>query len=335
MVPPGSSRPTPGSVAQQRQTTSAPVGTRLSLGGREPIVVNAASGAVSAITADPDDQTVLFRQGASTVLIANGRAWVVPAGQAGPRRLLGAAAGVLPSLADDRVWLVTVRFGVPTRWYRLVEVSLADGRVRTRWTLPLRAAPVAVLPSGVLIRTVDDDLQVVAPGSGRVRALLARAATFIDAQADRVAWLAGGDLHIRNLKTGVDLVVAPPDGSAGWDALGGPVRRAGCCYGLGALAPDGRTLAIYARVAGPDTPGLAVVDLTRGRAALLAGSEGATPDGRLPCLAWASNGWLYFFASGPAVTSIGVWHPGDRAAGLLRLDVDQAIDIVPTTLAAN
>jgi hypothetical protein len=38
---------------------------------------------------------------------------------------------------------------------------------------------------------------------------------------------------------------------------------------------------------------------------------------------------------GPAVTSIGAWHPGDEAAGLLRLDVDQAIDIVPTTLAAN
>jgi hypothetical protein len=77
------------------------------------------------------------------------------------------------------------------------------------------------------------------------------------------------------------------------------------------------------------------VDLARGEAALLPGSEGATPDGRLPRLAWASNGWLYFFASGPAVTSIGAWHPGDGAAGLLRLDVDQATDIVPTTLAAN
>ena len=335
MVPPGSSRAMPDSVAQKRQTMSAPVGTRLSLGGREPIVISAATGAVSQITADPDDQTVLFRQGAYTVRIANGRAWAVPAGQASPRRLLGAATVVLPSLADDRVWLVTAHFGVPTRWYRLVEVSLADGRVRTRWALPLRAAPVAVLPSGVLIRTVDDDLQVVAPGSGRVRARLAPAATFIDARGDRVAWLAGGDLHVRNLQSGVDLVMAPPDGSAGWDALGGPVRRAGCCYGLGAFAPDGRTLAIYARVAGPGTPGLAVVDLARGRAALLPGSEGATPDGRLPCLAWASNGWLYFFASGPAVTSIGAWHPGDEAAGLLRLDVDQAIDIVPTTLAAN
>jgi hypothetical protein len=335
MVPSGSSRPSPESVGHKVLWTSAPVGTRLSLGGRQPIVVNPASGAILDMTPDPDDQTVLFRQGAHTVLVANTRAWAVPAGQASPRRLLGPATTVLPSLAEDRVWLVTVQFGMPTRWYRLVEVGLADGRVWARWTLPLQAAPVAMLPSGVLTRTVDDDLQVVAPGSGRVRAVLARAATFIDARADRVAWLTGGDLHVRNLRTGVDLVVAPPHGSPGWDALGEPVRRAGCCYGLGAFAPDGRTLAIFARVAGPGAPGLAVVNLTRSRAALLPGSEGATPGGRLPSLAWASNGWLYFFASGPAVTSIGAWHPGEGAAGLLRLDVDEAVDIVPTTLAAN
>jgi hypothetical protein len=335
MVPPGSSRTMPESVTQKGQTTSAPVGTRLSLGGREPIVVNPASGAVSEITADADDQTVLFRQGAHTVLVANGHAWAIPAGQTRPRRLLGAAAVVLPSLADDRVWLVTVRFGEPRRWYRLVEVSLADGRVRTRWTLPLQAAPVAVLPSGVLVRTVDDDLRVVAPGSGRVRTLLARAATFIDARGDRVAWLAGGDLHVRALGTGAELVIAPPQGSPNWYALGEPVRRAGCCHGLGAFAADGRILAVYTRVAGPGAPGLAIVDLERGQAALLPGSEGAIPGGRLPSLAWASNGWLYFFTSGPAVPSIGAWRPGKRAAGLLRLEVDRAVDLVPSTLAVN
>jgi hypothetical protein len=57
--------------------------------------------------------------------------------------------------------------------------------------------------------------------------------------------------------------------------------------------------------------------------------------GEAKVLAWASNGGLYFFASGPAVTSIGAWPPGDGAAGLLGLDVDHAVDIVPTTLAAN
>jgi hypothetical protein len=335
MVPPAPAGVSSDLVEHRASAISAPVGTRLSLGGHQPIVVNPASGAVLRITPDPNDQTVLFRQGAHTVLVANGRAWAVPAGQASPRRLLGPAVAALPSLADDRVWLVTIRFETPKRWYSLLEVSLADGRARTRWTLPLQAAPVAVLPSGVLTRTFHDDLQVVAPGSGRVRALLDRAATFVDARGDRVAWLADRDLHVRDLKTGVHMVVPPPPGSPDWYALGGPVRRAGCCYGLGAFAPDGRTLAVYARVAGPAAPGLAVVDLVRGRAVLLPGSEGAIPNGRLPCLAWASNGWLYFFAVGPAVTSIGAWRPGAPAAGLLWLDVDQAVSVVPNALAAN
>jgi hypothetical protein len=38
-------------------------------------------------------------------------------------------AAVLPSLAADRVWLVTVNFGTPRHWYRLVEVGLATGRI--------------------------------------------------------------------------------------------------------------------------------------------------------------------------------------------------------------
>lgn len=316
-------------------TVSAPVGTRLSLGGRQPIVVDPANGTVWRIPPDPDDQTVLFRQGRHTVLVANGRAWATPAGRVGPRRALGPALAALPALAADRIWLVTVSYQTPRQWYRLVEIGLADGRAHSRWTLPYQAAPVAVLSSGVLTRTFEDDLQVVEPGSGRVQALLARAATYIDAHRDRVSWLAGGDLHVRDFKTGVHLAVPPPPGSPDWYALGGPVSQAGCCYGLGAFAPDGRTLAVYARVAGPGTPGLAVVDLARGQAALLPGSEGAIPNGRLPCLAWASNGWLYYFAVGPAITSIGAWRPGQRAAGRLRLDIDWAVDVVPNTLAAN
>src|SRR6266540_2939905 len=152
-------------------TAVAPPGTRLSLGGRQPIVVDPAIGTVSRIPPDAGDDTVLFRQGSSTVLIANRRAWAVPAGRVGPRRSLGVATVVLPSLADDRVWLVDARYGASGRQrYLLVEVGLVDGRVHTRWTLPYQAAPVAVLPSGLLARGLEDDLEVVEPGSGRVRA---------------------------------------------------------------------------------------------------------------------------------------------------------------------
>jgi hypothetical protein len=330
---PAEAGPEPGPVP----TIRAQPGVRLSLGGRQPMVVDLAGGRVARIASDPDDRTVLFRQGGHTVLLAGERAWTVPAGRAGPRRPLGRAFVVLPALAGDRVWLVDVRSEAARQdRYQLVEVGLADGRARTRWTLPYQAAPVAVLPDGVLARDPGDDLVVVDPGSGRVRSVLARAATFIDASGGRVAWVAGRDLHIRDLTTRAELTVPPPPGSPDWYSLsGGQLPRTGCCYGLGAFAPNGRTLAIYARLAGPDTPGMAVVDLVRGRAALLPGSEGATPTACLPCLAWASNGWLYFFAAGHAITSIGAWRSGERSAGLLPLDIDQAVDSVPNALAAN
>lgn len=313
----------------------APSGARLSLGGRQPIVVDLTSGMVSRIPSDPDNPTALFRQGGYTVLVSNEQAWAVPAGRTGPVQPLGRAQVALPALAEDRVWLVTMRFGAPQQQYALVEVGLADGRARTHWTLPYRAAPVAVLPSGLLARDVDDNLVVVEPGSGRVRGVLARAATFVGARGSRVAWVAGRDLHVRDLATEAETVVPPPPGSPSWHALGGPVSRAGCCYVLGAFSPDGRRLAVYTRLAGPGALGLAVVDVHRGGAALLPGSTGATPIGCLPCLAWASNGWLYFFTAGPAMTSIGAWGAGDGPDGLLSLDIDWATDGVPNALAAN
>jgi hypothetical protein len=318
------------------RTITAPPRARLSLGGRQPILVNPANRTVTRLPFNPRTRTVLFRQGTHTVFISDERAWAAPAGQAAPLRPLGRALAVLPALVDDRVWLVDAHYGGPeAQLFELVEVGLADGRTHTRWTLPYQAAPFAVLPSGVLARDPEDNLQVVAPGTGQVRTVLARAATFIDARGSRVAWVAGRDLHVRDLATGTDTVVPPPPGSPDWYALGGPVPRVACCYGLGAFDPDGRTLAVYARLAGPGAPGLAVVDLVRGSARLLAGSEDATPTGCLPCLGWASNGWLYFFAAGPTTTSIGAWGGGDGPAGLLSLDLDEVLDSVPSALAAN
>jgi hypothetical protein len=316
-------------------TVPVPSGTRLSLGGRQPVLVDPASGEASPIASDPRKPTMLFRQGGYTVLVAAERAWAIPAGRAGPRRPLGRALVALPALAQDRVWLVTRQYGAHDERHALVEVGLDDGRALTRWTLPWWAAPVAVLPSGVLARDVDDDLVVVEPESGRVRAALGRAATFIDARAGRVAWFAGRHLHIRQLATGVETLIPPPPGSPSWHALGGAVARVGCCYGLGAFSPDGRTLAVYARLAAPGAPGLAVVDLAGGRAELLPGSAGATPTGCLPCLAWSSNSWLFFFAAGPTATSIGAWRRGEGPAGPLPLVVDLTMGSVPNALAAS
>jgi len=331
--------PTPAPSAPERApavTILAPPRTRLSLGGRQPIVVNPASGAVARFPFSPQVRTALFRQGAYTVLVSDERAYAVPAGQVAPLRPLGRALTVLPALTDDRVWLVDAHYDAPaTQLYELVEVGLADGLAHTRWTLPYQAAPVAVVPNGVLTRDPEDNLQVVEPRTGRVRAVLAQGATFIDARDGWVAWVAGRDLHIRNLATGANKVVPPPPGSPDWYALGGPVPRSGCCNGLGAFAPSGHALAVYARLAGPGAPGLAVIDLVGDGARLLRGSEDATPTGCSPCLAWASDGWLYFFAAGPAFTSIGAWDGVEGPVGLLPLDLDRSLESVPSALAAN
>ena len=296
--------------------------------------VAAATGSIRRITLAADQAVSLFRQGSFTVLVADGRASAVPAGQAGPRRPLGRALLVIPALASDRVWLVDTRSGPPERHYDLVEVGLADGRRHTHWTLPYRVAPVAVAPSGVVATDLDGDRVVVAPGSGRVRTRLARDASFVDARGDRVAWLADGLLHVRDLRRETTTLVSPPPASAGWYGAGGPVSWAGCCYGLGAFAPGGRWLAVYTLLGGPQSPGLAIVDLVGGRAEPLPGSEDATPTGGQPSLGWDSNGWLFFLASGPT-TTIGAWQPGERAAGLVWLDGNQELDTIPRSLAPN
>ena len=309
-------------------------GTRLSLGGRQPAVVDPASGSIRRIPPPAGQGMIVFRQGSFTVLVADGHAWAVPAGQAGPRRLLGQALLALPAVTADRAWLVDTRFGPPEQRYGLVEVSLADGRRHAEWTLPYQVAPVAVLRSGVLAHDLDGDLVVVEPGSGRVRRLLAHDATFLDVRAGRVAWLAGELLYVRDLARETTIVVSPPPASAGWFGAGAPVSWAGCCYGLGAFDPGGRWLAVYTHLASPRSLGLAIVDLTVGRAALLAGSEDVTPTGGQPSLGWASNGWLFFLASGPT-TAVAAWRPGERAAGLVWLDADRALDTIPRALAPN
>jgi hypothetical protein len=312
----------------------AVAGTRLSLGGRRSVLVDPASGSIQQLPPAARQSMSLFRHGSFTVLVADGRAWVVPAGQTGPRRLLGRADLVLPALGPDRVWLVDTRFDLRDQRYDLFEVSLADGRQHTHLTLPYQVAPVAVLRQGVLASDLDGDLVVVTPGSGRPRTLLARHATFLDVHGDRVAWLAGGLLYVRDLATGTTTQVPPPPASGGWYGAGRPVSWAGCCYGLGAFDPGGRWLAVYAHLAGPRSPGLAVVDLGREQARLLPGSEDVTPTGGQPSLGWGSNGWLFFFGSGPS-TSVLAWQPGGAATGLVWLDDGQALDTIPRALAPS
>ena len=80
----------PVSYAPPEQLMAA-TGTRLSLGGRRPTLVDPANGELRRISPGADQAVSLFRQGSFTVLVADGRAWAVPAGRAGPKWLLGQA----------------------------------------------------------------------------------------------------------------------------------------------------------------------------------------------------------------------------------------------------
>jgi hypothetical protein len=80
---------------------------------------------------------------------------------------------------------------------------------------------------------------------------------------------------------------------------------------------------------------LLVAAVLAGLVAVRRGATGALDRSMAPEARLASS-------TGPAATSrprtgrhAAVWRPGERSAVLLQLDVDEAVDVVPSTLAAN
>lgn len=311
-------------------------GTRLTFGGRQVLILDPHAGGVTRIPQPPAERIQVWRQGRFTVMVEpREEAWVVPAGRQGPRRELGPVSTVLPALEPDRVWLVTSRFGNPEQTYLMDQVQLPGGQRLARRTLSYRTAPVAVTPQGVIATDLDDNLVLVKRENGGTRRL-AEKAQFVDTHGSLVAWLGTDGLHLVDLAGGGRRVVQPPSGVPDWLALGAEaLLPAACCHRMGAFAPDGRSLAVFVRLAAPSSPGLAVVDADAGTAAALPGSEGASPTGCLPCLTWSSSGWLFFFAHGEAVSAVAAWRPGMEDARSLPFDVDAETSAVPTSLTAS
>jgi hypothetical protein len=216
------------------------------------------------------------------------------------------------------------------------EVRLADGRPLRSWSLPWNLLPLAATPHGLVVRTLDGALEVRDLATSRVRDRFGRNATLVDVSADRLAWLDDRDLHLHSLDTRRDQVLAPPAGVPTFFPFRHPVSGAGCCWQFGAFSPDGRTLAIYVQRAQPGSPGLVLVDVARGVARPLAGSEGAMPSGCVPCLGWRSGGdWLFFFAAGPWVANVAAYQVGARRAEVLDLDLAGATDVAPAGVVAS
>ena len=78
LAPPALTSAPSGPERGPARTIAAPPRTRLSLGGRQPILVNPASGTVTPLPFNR--RTLLFRHGTHTVFVANERAWAAPAG---------------------------------------------------------------------------------------------------------------------------------------------------------------------------------------------------------------------------------------------------------------
>jgi hypothetical protein len=327
----------PARAGSPARALPGPDGTRLTFGGRQVLMLDPHGGGVTRVQQPPAERVQVWRQGRHTVLVEpREEAWVVPAGKEGPRLELGSVSTVLPALEPDRLWLVAARYGNPEQTYLLDQVRLPGGERLARRTLSYRTAPVAVVPQGVVATDLDNNLVLVDPENDKVLRRLAEEAQFVDAHGSLVAWLGSDGLHLADLGGGVQRVVEPPDGVPDWLALGTEgLLPATCCHRIGACAPDGHSLAVFVRLATTSSPGLAVVDPETGTAAALPGSEGASPTGCLPCLAWSSNGWLFFFARGEAVSSVAAWRPGTQDARPLPFDVDAEGSAVPTSLTAS
>lgn len=309
-------------------------GNLLYMAGREPLVVDPASGSVTSLPSPGAGRIRVLRQGSFIVLLARDGEVAVQPANASRWRPLGQASDVLPSSHRDRVWLVSQKALVPDRTFVLREVDLSTGRVLRRWSLPYDAEPLAVVPQGVIVRDLHNDLVVRDPSGRRAAQPLGFDVTFLDAHASLLAYLGGTQLHLRDLARGRDRTVAAPAGARSWYSLGPPLPGAGCCLQFGAFSPDGGRLAVFTELTAPDALGITMVDVKAGRATLLEGSGGATPVACLPCLGWSRSGWLFFFNGGPGVSDPSAWRPGIRAAIPLALDLRAATTILPTSLAA-
>jgi hypothetical protein len=328
--PPDTVRVTGPSAAQ----LAALRGNLLYMGARQTLVIDPFSGAITSTQAPGAGRVRVLRQGGFIVLLSrDGEIAAQPANGASRARPLGHATDVLPAPRLDRVWLVSQMAASPDQTYVLREVDLTTRRPLRRWTLPYDAEPIAIVPQGVVVRDLHNDLMVRDPSGRQPPRTLGAGLTFLDAHDSLLAYL-DDRLHLRDLVSGRDRVVALPRGARSWSALGPPLPGMGCCMQFGAFSPDGGRLAMYTELTGPGAPGLTVVDVAAGRASLLEGSGGATPVACQPCLGWSRSGWLFFFNGGPGVADPAAWKPGQRTAIPIALDLSSVTTVLPSSLAA-
>jgi hypothetical protein len=315
----GASAPAPAPPRAAVASLDEPTATRLLLGGEDGLLrVDIDAHTVQPIPlpgrAFEADQGLVKREG-TVVAVHGGTAYAASGAPDRPATRLGPASYALASADPRRVWLIE-QTGDPDRWFRVREVAVAgpgpaQPGVLARGTLPLGHRPMAGVPGGLLVGVAGPGggLAVWNPRTGRTRTRLeAGSPVVVATSGGTVAWVEGPALHLADLATGRDRVVAAPDGSDGFTPTG-------------AFSPDGRLLAAVTRGGFSTRPALALVAVDRAAAVRVAGSDGALADRCSPCLAWAPAGdWVFFNRLGPGF-SIGAYRLDRPRAATVPLEL--------------
>lgn len=236
---------------------------------------------------------------------AGGRLWAVPPGaisRLGRRSRstrtrspgpvdLGPASEIMAAARPDTVWVAQPSGGRTVA----VEVDRSGRPLAGPTALPPRTSLAGVALTQGLVLAGDRGFLVWDPESGRIRHLPPACALAVAGQGSLFAWTTCWPdpvLHVTNLATGVDRVVAAPAGSA----------PAPIAPGLpdGAFSPDGRTLAVPWQQASSAGTGaaLGLVDVASGRIAIRPLPTAAALDVVSPATTtWAPSGRWVFFAS--------------------------------------
>jgi hypothetical protein len=124
--------------------------------------------------------------------------------------------------------------------------------------------PIAEVDGGFLVRAPTGSLAVWSPHAKQLRSVASVVRHVVAVRPDRVAWT-GADcgslrcpLHLTDLTTGTDVIVGAP-------FVPGDAARASNGAG-GRFSPDGRYLAVITPNRNGASSGVAVIDLTTGRA---------------------------------------------------------------------
>lgn len=322
---PTTTRPTPTTAAEPEPTTAAIPTVFLTARTGGVRLVLARNGRLSLVDLDastveqrevgqlqerfsqfgPGPSIPLVRRGGHVVFQGEGATWAVPIDRRANPARVGASVLFVPSVVEDRVWLVNRDAAGPT----VRELDVEGRPTSPAYRLPVDWAPQGAVTAG-LVLTRRDGFEVWDPASGAVRLAGEQGTNVVAAAGDVVAWQFGCDpvlcpLHLTNVRTGHERVVYAGSNS----------------YLPGAFSPDGRTLAMFVQQQQSGVgfrSVLALVDVASG------GFRTLAADGQGGTLAWSASGrWVFSLPTGEGLSSSVVAYQVDQPLGIpVRLPAD-------------